>query len=55
MSVCNNFWLRSNVDFGQTMRQKYIISNISEEFLGKIRNYNFCGAWRKSNVTSSVV
>ncbi len=30
--VCNNFWLRSNVDFGQMMRQKYIISNIHEEF-----------------------
>ncbi len=30
--VCNNFWLRSNVDFGQTMRQKYVISNILEEF-----------------------
>ncbi len=30
LSVCNNFWLRSNVDFGQMMRQKYIVSNISE-------------------------
>ncbi len=30
--VCNNFWLRSNVDFGQMMRQKYVISNILEEF-----------------------
>ncbi len=27
LSVCNNFWLRSNVDFGQMMRQKYVISN----------------------------
>ncbi len=26
VSVCNNFWLRSNVDFGQMMRQKYIVS-----------------------------
>ncbi len=32
LSVCNNFWLRSNVDFGQMMRQKYVISNILEEF-----------------------
>ncbi len=31
LSVCNNFWLRSNVDFGQMMRQKYVISNILEE------------------------
>ncbi len=30
--ICNNFWLRSNVDFGQMMRQKYVISNILEEF-----------------------
>ncbi len=29
LSVCNNFWLRSNVDFGQMMRQKYVISNIT--------------------------
>ncbi len=29
--VCNNFWLRSNVDFGQMMRQKYV-NNILEEF-----------------------
>ncbi len=31
LSVCNNFWLRSNVDFGQMLRQKYVISNILEE------------------------
>ncbi len=31
-SVCNNFWLRSSVDFGQMMRQKYVVSNILEEF-----------------------
>ncbi len=31
-SVCNNFWLRSNVNFGQMMRQKYVVSNILEEF-----------------------
>ncbi len=30
LSVCNNFWLRSNVDFGQMMRQKYVVSNILE-------------------------
>ncbi len=32
LSVCNNFWLRSNVDFGQMMRKKYVVSNILEEF-----------------------
>ncbi len=32
LSVCNNFWLRFNVDFGQIMRQKYVVSNILEEF-----------------------
>ncbi len=32
LSVCNNFWLRSNVDFGQMIRQKYVVSNILEEF-----------------------
>ncbi len=31
LSVCNNFWLRSNVYFGQMMRQKYVASNILEE------------------------
>ncbi len=31
LTVCNNIWLRSNVDFGQMMRQKYIV-NILEEF-----------------------
>ncbi len=31
LSVCNNFWLRSNVDFGQMMRKKYVIMNILEE------------------------
>ncbi len=30
LSVCNNFCLRFNVDFGE-MRQKYIVSNIQEE------------------------
>ncbi len=28
LSVCNNFWLRANVDFDQMMRQKYVFSNI---------------------------
>ncbi len=32
LSVCNNFWLRSNVDFGQMMRQKYVVSNILDKF-----------------------
>ncbi len=36
------------------MRQKYIVSNNIWDFVGKILNYNFCGAWKKSNVTSSV-
>ncbi len=31
LSVCNNFWLRSNVDFGQMVRQKYVVNNILEE------------------------
>ncbi len=31
LSVCNNFWLRSNVDFGQMTRKKYVM-NIIEEF-----------------------
>ncbi len=31
LSVCNNFWLWSDVDFGQMMRQKYVIMNILEE------------------------
>ncbi len=31
LSVCNNFWLRSSVDFGQMKRQKYVVSNILEE------------------------
>ncbi len=30
--LSNNFWLRSNVDFGQMMRQKYVVSNIPEEY-----------------------
>ncbi len=45
LSVCNNFWLRSNVDFGQMMRQNILLVRI----LGI-----FCGVWKKSNVTSSV-
>ncbi len=32
LSVCNNFWLRSSVDFGQMMRQKYVFSNILDKF-----------------------
>ncbi len=31
LSVCNNFWLRSSVDFGQMMRQKYVVNIILEE------------------------
>ncbi len=31
LSVYNNFWLWSDVDFGQMMRQKYVISNIYVE------------------------
>ncbi len=31
LSYCNNFWLRPNVDFGQMMRQKYVVSNIYVE------------------------
>ncbi len=32
LSLYNNFWLRSNFYFGQIMRQKYVVSNILEEF-----------------------
>ncbi len=32
IECCNNFWLRSKMDFGQMMRQKYVVSNILEEF-----------------------
>ncbi len=33
LSVCNNFHdPRSNVDFDQMMRQKYVVSNILQEF-----------------------
>ncbi len=28
LSVCNNFWLLSNVDFGQMMRKKYVMNNL---------------------------
>ncbi len=31
LSVYNNFWLRSDVNFGQMMRQKYVVSNILQE------------------------
>ncbi len=34
LSVCNN-WLQSSMDFRQTMRQEYFVSNISEEFCGE--------------------
>ncbi len=30
--LSNNFWLRSNVDFGQMMRQKCVFSNILDKF-----------------------
>ncbi len=30
LRVCNNFWLRSNVHFGQIMKQKCVVSNILE-------------------------
>ncbi len=31
LSVCNNFLLRSNDDFGQIMKQKYVVSKILED------------------------
>ncbi len=52
-SVFNNFWLRSNVDFGQK-RNKYVIMNILEEFYVEDAQLQLLGVWRKSNVTSSV-
>ncbi len=30
LSVCNNFWQWFNEDFGQIMKQKYVVSNILE-------------------------
>ncbi len=30
LSVCNNFRQWFNVDFGQIMKQKYVVSNILE-------------------------
>ncbi len=48
LSVYNNFWLRSNVDFGQMMRQKYVVSNILEEFDVKYAQLKFlCGVKKK--------
>ncbi len=52
--LSNNFWLRSNVDFGQMMRQKYVLVTFQKNIMWKIHSYNFCGVWRNSNVTSSV-
>ncbi len=44
LSVCNNFALRSNVDFGfQMMRKKYVVSNILENVMWKIHSYNLFG------------
>ncbi len=31
LSVYSNLWLWTNVDFGQMMRQKYVVSNIYVE------------------------
>ncbi len=46
LSICNNFWLRSNVDFGQMMRQKYVISNILEEFYVEDTQFPFSRSLR---------
>ncbi len=43
LSVYNNFWLWSNVDFGQMMRQKYVFSNIYVEDT----QLQLLWAWRK--------
>ncbi len=53
LSVCNNFWLRSSVDFGQMMRKKYV-NNILEEFYVKDTQLQLLWGVKKSNVTSSV-
>ncbi len=53
-SVCNNFWLRSNVDFGQIMRKKYVIMNIIEECYVEDTQLQLLWGVRKSNVTSRV-
>ncbi len=31
LSVCNNFWLRSSVDFGQMMRQNTALNSYEPE------------------------
>ncbi len=48
LSVCNNFWLRSNVDFDQIMRQKYVVSNILEElYVEDTQLQLLCGVKKK--------
>ncbi len=55
LSVCNNFWLWSSVDFGQMMRKKYVISNILEElYVEEYTVTTSVGREEKVNVTSSV-
>ncbi len=41
LSVCNNFWLRSNVDFGQMVRRRYTEDTQLQLLLGVKKNkYN---------------
>ncbi len=46
LSVCNNFWLWSNVDFGQMMKQKYVISNI---YVEDTQLHLLCGVKKQCN------
>ncbi len=55
LNVTINYWVfvincDPNVDFGQMMRQKYVVR---KEFMWKIHSYITLGM-KKSNVTSSV-
>ncbi len=50
IECCNNSELRSNVEFGQIMRQKYVVSNIQEEFYVADTQLQLYGTVKKSNV-----
>ncbi len=52
LSVYNNFWLRSDLDFGQLMRQKYVVSNILQEFYVEDTQLQLLWGVKKSNVIS---
>ncbi len=53
-SVCNNFWLWSNVDLSQMMRKKYVFMNILEKIYVEDTQLQLMWGVKKSNITSSV-